>query len=50
MGDPRPLDGGDEQIRETDNGPTTEGETDILRALFGDPDEHGVYAPADGVN
>lgn len=40
----RPLDGGDEQIVATGNGPDDPQETVKLRALFGDPVD-GVYAP-----
>lgn len=43
----RPLDGGDEQIAQTGNGPEDPMESVILRELFGEPNEAGVYAPND---
>lgn len=46
MGDPRPLDGGDDQIRETGNGPTDPQEMLILEALYGPADGGGVYGSA----
>lgn len=32
-----------DQIRSTDNGPTVEDEEILLREMFGDPDDDGVY-------
>ena len=44
----RPLDGGDDQIIQTGNGPEDPQETMILRELFGDPEpETGIYAPGE---
>lgn len=43
--DERPLDGGNEQIKRTGNGPMEDGEEAILRDVFGAPDPDGVYAP-----
>lgn len=41
----RPLDGGDEQVRATDNGPREPAEVEILGELFGEADPFGVFAP-----
>lgn len=54
MGDtPRPVDGRPDQyeqaqlIRRTGNGPTVDGEEELLRERFGTPDMAGVYRGTD---
>jgi hypothetical protein len=54
MGEPRPIEDNPTQARQAElltrtvNGPTVDNEQELLAALFGDPDDHGVYgAPAD---
>lgn len=35
------------KLRETGNGPTIENEAEILRSIYGNPNDNGVYGAAE---